>query len=245
MVLSFYRSSKHLLFSCEIVFKSIEMSSDSDSAGSSLSGHIDGSHAESSENENTAVRSIFKPYMDKPPARAVQPDLGHHAGGQNQLDNDADEDGLTPAMLEARFLKTDPVASWCSCTKCKDDSLVGSREFCCCREVAEAYGKVVFDGLDHDCVISHPDFAAMTNTSVLKQVGPLLKDRQGRRYQRRAGQTENEYIRAVAYRWLARWFFGYMGWDNTRALPACVYNFIRTTYQSGQSTGYATANERD
>ncbi len=39
-------------------------------------------------------------------------------------------------------MKTDPVTSWCTCTKCKDDSLMGSREFRCCREVAEAYGKV-------------------------------------------------------------------------------------------------------
>ena len=164
-----------------------EMSSYSDSAGSSFSGDSD-SPAEGSGAENMAVRSIFEPYMDEPPARVVEPDLGHHNGGQQNQPNDADEDGLTPAMLEARFLKNDPVASWCSCNKCKDTSLVGSREYRCCREVAEAYGKVVFDGLDHECVILHPDFAAMTNTTVLKQVGPLLKDRQGRRYRRRAGQ---------------------------------------------------------
>ena len=55
-------------------------------------------------------------------------------------------------------MKANPVASWCTCTKCNDNFLVGSREFCCCREVAEVYGKVVFEGLDHECVILYPDF---------------------------------------------------------------------------------------
>ena len=72
--------------------------------------------------------------------------------------------------------------SWCACTKCRDNSLVGLWEYRCCREVAKVYDKVFFDGLDHDFVMLHPNFAAMTNTSVLKQVGPLLKDRQGRMY---------------------------------------------------------------
>eukprot|EP00794_Sanderia_malayensis_P012393 gene12393-biopygen9878 len=137
------------------------MSSDSDNTASSLSEVID-STDESSGTENTAVRCIFEPYMDEPLARVVQPNLGHDVNGSQELSlEDADEDGLTPPMLEAR-------------------------------EVAEAHGKVVFDGLDHECVTLHPGFAAMTDRIVLKQVGPLLKDRQGRRYRRRAGQTENE-----------------------------------------------------
>eukprot|EP00794_Sanderia_malayensis_P002111 gene2111-biopygen1889 len=168
------------------------MSSDSDNTASSLSEVID-STDESSGTENTAVRCIFEPYMDEPLARVVQPNLGHDVNRSQELSlEDADKDGLTPLMLEARFLKVDPVTSWCTCTKCKDDSLVGSREFRCCREVAEAHGKVVFDGLDHKCVTLHPGFDAMTDRIVLKQVGPLLKDRQGRRYGRRTGQTENE-----------------------------------------------------
>ncbi len=134
--------------------ESFKMSSDSDSAGSSLSG--DSARAgQSSGAENTAVCSIFESYMDEPPARAVQQPEEGHPDGRGERNEDADKDGITPAMLEARFMKTDPVTSWCTCTKCKDDSLVGSREFRCCREVAEAYGKVVFNGLDHECVTSH------------------------------------------------------------------------------------------
>ena len=126
-------------------------------------------------------------------APVVQPILCHHDdGSQENRPEDADKDGLMPAMLEARFLKIDPVTSWCTCTKCKGDLLVGSREYHCCREVGEAYSNVYFDGLGLECVTLHPGFAAMTNSNVLKQVGPGLRDRQGRRYWRCAGQTENE-----------------------------------------------------
>ena len=40
------------------------------------------------------------------------------------------------------------------------------------------------------------------------------------------------YLRAVAYRWLIRWLCGYMGWGNTRPLPACIYHEIRTKFES-------------
>ena len=43
------------------------------------------------------------------------------------------------------------------------------------------------------------------------------------------------FLRAVAYRWLVRWICGYMGWDNTRPLPACVYEDIRQKF-NGFST---------
>ena len=54
----------------------------------------------------------------------------------------------------------------------------------------------------------------------------------------------SRYLRGVAYRWLARWMYGYLGWDNTRVLPACIYNYIRTKYPSQQQKGYAASNER-
>ena len=38
----------------------------------------------------------------------------------------------------------------------------------------------------------HEDYAAMTNQTVLTQVGPMLKDRNGKGYRRRTGQSENE-----------------------------------------------------
>ena len=52
------------------------------------------------------------------------------------------------------------------------------------------------------------------------------------------------YIRAVAYRWLIHWICGYMGWDNTRTLPACVYHNIRQKFQTVQTRGYQAAQRR-
>ena len=58
----------------------------------------------------------------------------------------------------------------------------------------EALGKLTFEGLQRwtPCVTMHPDYMAMTNQTVLKNVGPLLEDRNGRAYRRRGNQPENE-----------------------------------------------------
>ena len=60
--------------------------------------------------------------------------------------------------------------------------LVGAREFRCCWDIAEAIGKLAFDGLidQIQCVTSHPDYIAVTNQTNLKMVAPFLKDRTGR-----------------------------------------------------------------
>ena len=54
----------------------------------------------------------------------------------------------------------------------------------------------------------------------------------------------SRYTRAVAYRLLARWMFGYMDWENTRPLPACIYHYIRTKFSSANASGYKKTNER-
>jgi hypothetical protein len=46
------------------------------------------------------------------------------------------------------------------------------------------------------------------------------------------------FVRAVGYRWLAKWLFGYMGWENTRPLPACLYHELRSRYGSTHVQGY-------
>ena len=40
------------------------------------------------------------------------------------------------------------------------------------------------------------------------------------------------FLRAVAYRWIIRWLCGYMGWENTRPLSACIYEDIRQKYKT-------------
>jgi hypothetical protein len=66
-----------------------------------------------------------------------------------------------------------------------------SREYRCCKEITEATGKFTFEGLDAMCITSHADFDPLTNKTVLLQVGPLLKTKSGRRYNK-YGHTENE-----------------------------------------------------
>ena len=69
--------------------------------------------------------------------------------------------------------------------------LVGSREFRCCKEIVEAKGKFLFEGIDAGCILSHHDYEPMTNRTVLSTVGPLLKTEGGQRY-KKGGHTENE-----------------------------------------------------
>ena len=41
-------------------------------------------------------------------------------------------------------------------------------------------------------VTQHPHYLALTNSTVLKQVAPLLKDKSGKSYRRKGGSAENE-----------------------------------------------------
>ena len=53
------------------------------------------------------------------------------------------------------------------------------------------------------------------------------------------------FLRAVAYRWLARWLFCQLGWENTRPLPACVYRTIRESFLTiNETKGYVSGQER-
>ena len=82
----------------------------------------------------------------------------------------------------------------CKCGKCSDQNLLGSLEVRCCHEITEALGKLTFDGSIENisCVTLHEDFGALTNETVLSQVGPLLKDRKGRSYRCRSGMPFKE-----------------------------------------------------
>ena len=80
----------------------------------------------------------------------------------------------------------------CNCGRCSWDLLEGALEYRCYTEILEAVGKITFEGLDIPCITEHGDYKAMTNTAVIKQAGPLLKDRNCRAYRRRARQTENQ-----------------------------------------------------
>ena len=70
--------------------------------------------------------------------------------------------------------------------------LAGAREFRCCYEVLQTRGKFTFIGLDAECILNHPDFSPLTNRTVLEQVGPLLRDKDGRHYRRRNDVAQNK-----------------------------------------------------
>ncbi|XP_068696444.1 uncharacterized protein [Montipora foliosa] len=194
------------------------------------------SSSESSESGEFEMVSIVRPYADEPLA---------HSSDESE-DDENDQDGLSPAVLRGRFQDEVPVNDWCACGECAKENLVGALEYRCCQEIAAARQKLTFDGsIEHiKCITKHGDFAPMVNRTVLLQVGPLLKDKNGRGYRRHNGQTENQFLRAVAYRWLVRWICGYMGWENTRPLPACVYHAIRQRFQTQMRRGYQSGQQR-
>ena len=82
----------------------------------------------------------------------------------------------------------------CICKECAVEHLAGALEYRCCREIDQASQTLTFDGSIErvSCITQHDDFSSMTNRSVLSQVGPLLRDKNGRGYRRRDGQTESQ-----------------------------------------------------
>ena len=140
-------------------------------------------------------------------------------------DDEEDQDGLTPAVLRARFEHEVTVEEWlvpaaatlkrldvifalhskillqticlcfrCTCGECANANLTGALEYRCCKEIVQIRQKLTFKGsIEHlECSIKHGDFSAMTNRTLLLQVGPLLRDKKGKGYRRRDGQTENQ-----------------------------------------------------
>ena len=66
-------------------------------------------------------------------------------------------------------------------------------------DVAMRLGKLTFDGSIEKikCVTLHEDYKALTNETVLSQVGPMLRDRQGRSYRCRSGIPRKEYVKSL------------------------------------------------
>lgn len=80
----------------------------------------------------------------------------------------------------------------CKCNQCRTDLLENAREYRCCWEVGPAMAKLTLDGsTEPSCVTQHQDYKDLTKRVVLEQVGPVLRDKQGRPYRRRAGQHIN------------------------------------------------------
>ena len=84
--------------------------------------------------------------------------------------------------------------SRCSCGNCADEELLSVREYRCCKEILEASGKFTWIGENAQCILKHPDFKAMTNETVLREVGPLLRNKNGSCYRIKNGADKSMYI---------------------------------------------------
>ena len=87
-----------------------------------------------------------------------------------------------------------PIFFRCNCGKCSIELLAGAREYRCCCEIQLARDKL--DGAVK-CITLLDGYKALTNRTVLKEVGPLLKTRRGQGYRRRGNQSENEWVITV------------------------------------------------
>ena len=82
----------------------------------------------------------------------------------------------------------------CQCNKCDSALLNGAREYRCCHEVPAAIDKLGGEIQVTRCITQHEDYLSMAQEVVLENVGPLLKDRDGRRYKQKAGCSKNQSV---------------------------------------------------
>ena len=69
----------------------------------------------------------------------------------------------------------------------------------CCSEVGPKVGKLGFDAETISCITKHGGYKAIMHEEVLKLTGPMLRDKNGRSYKRKAGQSERQYVYFSAY----------------------------------------------
>ena len=88
------------------------MSSDSEmSEFSDMSGNPEDEDVEEGNDEDyDVIYSEITPYPDEPLAQVDAGD--ENTGMEIEVDEELDEDGLTPTVLEARYEKRVPVNSW-------------------------------------------------------------------------------------------------------------------------------------
>lgn len=142
--------------------------SDSDYQISSSASISSDEQLSSDSSEEMEVLWQVQPYADEPPA---------HTSDEEE-DAEEDQDGLSPAVLRSRLEREVPFNDWCKCEECTVDHLTDAVEYRCCREIAQASQKLMFDGSIEriSCITQHEDYSAMTNRSVLSQLAPLLRD---------------------------------------------------------------------
>ena len=181
----------------------------------------------------------YQPYAYEPLAESSD---------ENEQD-EVDIDGIFLQDIQDRCEKIQTLDQWCCCGLCNTDLLCSPREYRCCHEIdkANAFRSEAILKEPVQCITEHDDFnAVILHPRVLEVAANGLKTRQGRRY-RKLTNDENSFYRAVSYRLFISMVFGFMGYDNSRPLPACVYTKIRATFPKDIDTaytGYKSVEER-
>ena len=80
----------------------------------------------------------------------------------------------------------------CKCGNCRTESLVGAREYRCCKELSPVLAKLAFEGLEVKCIREHNEYDPLTHKAVLLNVGPLLRGKDGKKYKRRGKSQSSE-----------------------------------------------------
>lgn len=142
--------------------------------------------SDESSSDEMQVVVVVQPHADEPLA---------HTSDEDE-DDVEDQDGLTPAVLRARFEDEVTVNDWSlhewrMCERKFNGRFGVSMLY---MEIAQVRQKLTFNGsIEHlKCITKHGDFSARINKTVLLQVGPLLRDKNGKGYRCRDGQTENQ-----------------------------------------------------
>lgn len=210
-----------------------------------------GLDTDDSENESVSCSSMLDSPDEDILAGSYQP-YAHEPLAESSDENEEEEvdvDGILLQEIEDRYEGIQTIENWCCCGHCDARLLCGPREYRCCHEINAANVFKSEPTLKEPvkCVTDHPDFdAVVLHPRVLRVAANGLRTRQGKRYTQ-LGSDENSYLRAIAYRLFISMVFGFMGFDNSRPLPACAYTTIRTRFpkeKNTEHTGYKSTEER-
>ena len=105
--------------------------------------------------------------------------------------------------------------------------------YACCKEIPEVCDKNVEAVEQHEteevpiCIIQHPGFQAVClNRWVLQTAWYQYKQQ----YEVAFDGPEDRLYRHIAYRQLARWYWGILGREVRVILPSCAVTRIRETF---------------
>ncbi|XP_031567608.1 uncharacterized protein LOC116302457 [Actinia tenebrosa] len=196
-------------------------------------------HAETHESDDSYPRSesheLVGPYSSEPLA---------DADWLSEYNEEISKIEKRNETLQERFDGVTPNSAWCRCGHCKKDLLQKPQECNCCHEIEGCLESLksseVLEELEVPpiCVTLHPGFEPVClNRWSLRSSCAKYRTIDGYKY-RQTG-SEEELLRATAYREFTQLVHGYQGGGSKRIpLPACAYHSIRKQFPSTDFCGY-------